>query len=55
MKQKSFIIIEELWEFLIGVFVGKANFVATMQIHQKESFGVSNNVIFIPILDMTYI
>jgi hypothetical protein len=37
---------------LIGVFVGKANFVATMQIHQKESFGVSNNVILILFLDV---
>jgi hypothetical protein len=55
IKQKCFFIIEEVEELLKGVFVGKINFVPTIQIHLKKSFGISNNVILILILDMTYI
>jgi hypothetical protein len=52
IKQKSFIIIEEVYKFLIDFFIGKVNFVLTTQNHQKKSFEISNNVILIPYLDM---
>jgi hypothetical protein len=52
IKQKSFIMIEELW---IDYFFEKINFVLTKQFHPRKSLEISNNVILIPFLDMTYI
>jgi hypothetical protein len=37
IKQRSFILLEEVLEYLVGVNIGKVNFVQTKQIHQKNS------------------
>jgi hypothetical protein len=39
MKQKSFILLEAILEFLVGVVIEKVNIVPTIQIHQKNSCG----------------
>jgi hypothetical protein len=54
IKGKSFIIIEEVYEILIGVFVEKVYCVYFVQKHENKSLGISNNVILVLLLDMTF-
>ena len=36
IKQKSFILLEKVLKYLVGVVVGKINLVPNIQIHQKK-------------------